>query len=106
MSESEWIEVEPVDELAIEASMDYCETCGKFTDGDDVPAWRAARRTVRKTARGIRRDPARDRVYGARWRPVLRWWDPTEPPGSRQHEGGAGRSASSAVSGAVVRVER
>jgi ribosomal protein L32 len=36
MSESEWIEVEPVDELAIEAAMDYCETCGKYTAGDDA----------------------------------------------------------------------
>jgi hypothetical protein len=36
MPESEWIEVEPVDELAIEASMDYCETCGKYTAGDDA----------------------------------------------------------------------
>jgi hypothetical protein len=34
--ESEWIDVEPVDELAIEASMDYCETCGKYTAGDDA----------------------------------------------------------------------
>jgi hypothetical protein len=33
--EDPWIEVEPVDELAIEASMDYCETCGKYTAGDD-----------------------------------------------------------------------
>jgi hypothetical protein len=32
--EPEWIDVEPVDELAIEAAMDYCETCGKFTDGE------------------------------------------------------------------------
>jgi hypothetical protein len=43
--EPDWIEVEPVDELAIEAAMDYCETCGKFTDGEtcvacgDAEAW-------------------------------------------------------------------
>jgi hypothetical protein len=36
--ESEWIDVEPVDELAIGAAMDYCETCGKFTDGETCVA--------------------------------------------------------------------
>jgi hypothetical protein len=36
--ESEWVDVEPVDELAIEAAMDYCEACGKFTDGETCPA--------------------------------------------------------------------
>lgn len=40
MSESEawdpWYDVEPVDELAIEQAMEFCETCGKFTAGDDA----------------------------------------------------------------------
>jgi recombinational DNA repair protein RecR len=31
-------EVEPVDELAIDAARDYCETCGRFTDGETCPA--------------------------------------------------------------------
>jgi hypothetical protein len=31
-------EVEPVDELAIDAARDYCETCGKFTDGETCVA--------------------------------------------------------------------
>jgi recombinational DNA repair protein RecR len=29
---------EPVDELAIDVARDYCETCGKFTDGETCPA--------------------------------------------------------------------
>jgi hypothetical protein len=29
---------EPVDEIAIDVSRDYCETCGKFTDGETCVA--------------------------------------------------------------------
>ena len=38
MDEEDRLDHRDVDELAIDVSRDYCETCGKFTDGETCVA--------------------------------------------------------------------